>query len=640
VIELYLRLAGATLLLLAPGALIARSASGALVVSLTLIFGALVVVFATGSSLTLALWLLLAAGIAAIPLGLRRPSNRLLLGFEERVWVGVLAAGIVFGLLLWRVLPPPVGDALFHLARVRKLLAFDGLSLRGVGEFADGGLHPGYAFPLWHGFLALVAKISGVDPTQVVTREAAVLAPLSLLVVYEAGKALFRSAWLGLATVVGTLALTAFSSGSGGAFRSLALPATAGGRQLLVPATLALLLAYLLEPSRGRLALVACAGLVLAAVHPTYALFTLVVVGGFACARALLAPEDLRGLVVGVGVLALSAGLFLVWLYPVVRSAASYTPTNEQLTSKQHGLERYPGQFDVSSPSRFRLAPEVVARAGAVPVAALCLVPLALFGARRRWGAFVLGGTVVVLLVLVVPFLFPHFADAVSISQSRRLAGFVPFAFALAGGLAVLARVLSWAVLPLALVAGVAVQRLWPGDFGYVLKEGGPTWPVWIALWGGLATLVAAALLRYRLPTLERDNWVVPAACVLFVLPIALTMDWRRPTPSQELTPGLVAAVGRDVAPGDVVLADPETSYWLSAYAPVYVAASAPTHVGDTKENRPYERAQEWRRFARTGRFAGRYDWLVLDSLRTRRTCAPTVYEDARYVLCASTQRR
>ena len=47
-IELYLRLAGATLLLLAPGALLARSASGALVTSLTLIFGAMLVVFATG----------------------------------------------------------------------------------------------------------------------------------------------------------------------------------------------------------------------------------------------------------------------------------------------------------------------------------------------------------------------------------------------------------------------------------------------------------------------------------------------------------------------------------------------------------------------------------------------------------------
>ena len=58
------------------------------------------------------------------------------------------------------------GDGLFHLARVRKLVELGDLHLRTVDEFADGGLHPGYAFPLWHGFLALVAKVSGLDPTR------------------------------------------------------------------------------------------------------------------------------------------------------------------------------------------------------------------------------------------------------------------------------------------------------------------------------------------------------------------------------------------------------------------------------------------------------------------------------------------
>ena len=67
----------------------------------------------------------------------------------------------------------------------------------------DGGLHPGYAFPLWHAFLALVAKVSGVDPTDVVVHEAAVLAPLAFLVVYEAGAVVFRSRWLGVATLAG-----------------------------------------------------------------------------------------------------------------------------------------------------------------------------------------------------------------------------------------------------------------------------------------------------------------------------------------------------------------------------------------------------------------------------------------------------
>ena len=55
------------------------------------------------------------------------------------------------------------------------------------------------------------------------------LAPLAFVVVYEAGREAFRSSWLGAATLVATVGVAALSVGSGGAFRSLALPATAGG---------------------------------------------------------------------------------------------------------------------------------------------------------------------------------------------------------------------------------------------------------------------------------------------------------------------------------------------------------------------------------------------------------------------------
>jgi uncharacterized protein DUF6541 len=635
VIELYLRLAGATLLLLAPGALLARSAAGALVTSLALIFGSMVVVFATGSSLTLALWLLLAAGLAAIPVGLRRRTLR----GTDPIWLAVLGVGVLGGILLWHVLPDPSGDALFHLARVRKLVAFDDLSLEGVGEFVDGGLHPGYAFPLWHGFLALVAKLAGVDPTEVVVHEAAVLAPLSFLVVYEAGAAVFRSRWLGVATLAGTIGVTALASGSGGALRLLALPATVGGRMLLVPAALALVFTYLHEPTRPRLALVAGAGLVLAVVHPTYALFLLLVLVGFAVVRALIEPSERRTLLFAGAAFAVGAAVFLAWLFPVVQDTASFTPSGEQVQSKRHGFDRYPGQFVVESESSFHLNPEVLTRAGPVPLAALCLVPLALFAVRRRWAALVLGGTLVVLAVLLSDVLFPRLVDAVSLSQARRLAGFLPLAFALAGGAAVLSRVLSWAVLPLALAAGVALEWAWPGDFGYRLEEGGPTLPVWIALGGSLGAIVLL-LLRTRLPTLERADWLPAAACVLFVVPMAVTSGWERPQPQQELTPELRVALDLLVEPGDIVLSDPETSYWIAAYAPVYVAVSAPTHVGDTKANRPYERVEDWADFVRTGSFPDRYDWVVLDNQRVKTTCAPKFFSGGRYTLCANTQSR
>src|SRR5439155_20352661 len=91
--------------------------------------------------------------------------------------VGLL--GLVLGIVLWHVAGVVHGDALFHLGRVRKLDAFGSLHVRSVDEFANGGLHPGYAFPLWHGFLALVAKLAGVDPTQVMLHEPSAAAPIA-----------------------------------------------------------------------------------------------------------------------------------------------------------------------------------------------------------------------------------------------------------------------------------------------------------------------------------------------------------------------------------------------------------------------------------------------------------------------------
>jgi hypothetical protein len=247
----------------------------------------------------------------------------------------------------------------------------------------------------------------------------------------------------------------------------------------------------------------------------------------------------------------------------------------------------------------------------------------------------VLGGTVAMLLLLLLDPVFPRFADAVSLSQARRLAGFLPIAFALAGGASVLAGLLSWVVLPLALAAGIALELAWPGDFGYVLGDGGPTAPVWIALLGGAAAIVVAAFARRRLPERERSDWLPAAACALFVAPLVVTTGWERPERVQELSPGLVAALRAQTEPGDVVLADPVTSYWLAAQAPVYVAVSDPPHVGDTRENRPYERVEQWRAYARTGRFPAPVDWIVLDRRRVDRDCAPKRYRDARYTLCA-----
>jgi hypothetical protein len=414
-----LRLALATAVVLAPGwavarALGVRTVSATLAWSLALLFGALAVTFLVSGSLALTLLLLLGAGIGALVAGRRAPRGELVPG---RWWV--LAAGAVLGVLLWHVSGEIGGDGLFHLARVRKLDAFGSLSLDSVNEFPDGGLHPGYAFPLWHAFLALVARVAFLDPSDVVLHEASVLAPVALLVTYEAAWTLFRRVGPAVAAVCAQVSLTALAPDGGGAYTALGLPATAS-RQLLVPAAVALAFGAVESRTRALLASAGAAGLALAVVHPTYALFLWLPFGGFLVVRAVVARREAVPIGAALAALAVPAGLFLAWLLPVVRDTRSVSPGTREV---RRALEQYSGQLDVLSPTSYRLAPEVFGRSGAVAVGALLAIPLAGLALRARWAAFVLGGSLAVLAVMLVPTLFVHLSHAVSLSHSRRAAG-------------------------------------------------------------------------------------------------------------------------------------------------------------------------------------------------------------------------
>jgi hypothetical protein len=124
-IALYLRLAIATAVVLAPGFLFARalgvrSLAATLAWSFTLIFGALAVTFLFRASLTLTLLLLAAAAVAALAARRVRRARSTAPNTPGRAWVW--SGGIVLGILLWRVGRDVEGDGLFHLARARKLL--------------------------------------------------------------------------------------------------------------------------------------------------------------------------------------------------------------------------------------------------------------------------------------------------------------------------------------------------------------------------------------------------------------------------------------------------------------------------------------------------------------------------------------
>ena len=241
-----LRLGAATLVFLIPGAFLSRALgvrgfSGALAWTMAILFGATALTFAVHASLWLTLVLLLVAALAAAPFAARRKGG-------SSVWTfWMIVAGLVAGITLWWVSGYD-GDAFFHLARVQKLLALHDLSLRSVDEFKDGGLHPGYAFPLWHAAVAVIAKLAGVGAPSAFLHLPTVLLPLSFVLVYEAGTALFASRWAGVATALAEFALLGLASGHGGAYSRWRCRRTAS-RTLMLPALLALVFLYVREPS-------------------------------------------------------------------------------------------------------------------------------------------------------------------------------------------------------------------------------------------------------------------------------------------------------------------------------------------------------------------------------------------------------
>ena len=655
---LALRLAAATgLVLLTPGALVLRALGGpsqlgvtvaaAVIWSLALLAAGMALVFAVGASILVAL--IVPGAVALFTLAL---PGGLAIRIERRdvlALLGVAAAGGLLAAGLWwstgtagGSVGPTAGDALFHLARVRKLAELPSLSLTAVDEFRDGGLHPGYAFPLWHGAVALVARLAGVDAAPAFLYLPAILTPLALVVVYGAGEALFGTWAGGVATAAAQTAVVAVPREGLGTLQFLSQPGAAA-RLLLLPALLGVVFAFAVTGGRRLVVSAAAGSFVLILVHPSYLVYAVLLLAGFAAARFLLARGEARAARRAGGVLAailVPAGLVLAWLAPLIRQAAAYSPSQAET---QRALARYAGELVVSG-SSYSLSPRFVAWGGVGTVAALAAVPLAVLAGRRAWAACVLGGTALLGAIALVPPLFTRFADLLSLSQALRVGGFLPLAFALAG-VAELAEGAGAAGPILALGGGVAADLVYPH------AATGAVWATWLAVGGAVAGLAvgASGILRRLEVRAPGGRWAALAA-VAFLLPLGVAGYSRLHHDGRldpfALTPGLARALDDSVGREEVVLSNVETSYRISADAPVYVAASLPGHVARTRANRPYERQWDAVRFffrpevsdAERWAILRRYGvgWVVLDR-RQRSTRfvdrLRLVYSDGRYGL-------
>ena len=368
----------------------------------------------------------------------------------------------------------------------------------------------------------------------------------------------------------------------------------------------------------------------LAFVHPTYAIFVVIPLVRLR-ARASCSPPAPTGVASAGGLVAFGApGAARLRVARADRRGHAFAQPGCRRARARRAVRTRP----ISSSARRRATtsrPASPRGPGAIAVAALVLVPLAAFAARRRWSAFVLGGTVLVLALELWPLLFPHFSDLVSLSQSRRAAGFVPFAFALAGGAAVLSRALRLFVLPVALAAGIVLQLEYPGDFGRRLTHGGPALATWIALWGGARRRspsqpcsAAAASRPLRAPGLAAGARRRCSSSCRSPCTASRTGTTGPQRDAYALTPGLVQFLRAHVPERDVVFADLETSYRISAYVPVYVAAGA-ADACRRHEGEPARQAgaptcsDSCGRATSRSRVATARSWLVLRAAGARR---------------------
>jgi hypothetical protein len=603
--------------------------------SLAALAGALALTFASGGTITTTLWLVAAfSAVSLVPALMRAPvpSDQ-----SERVTIaGVTAAATLFAGAVWWASNTVYGDALFHLGRVRKLESFQLTSLSVVDEFRHGGLHPGYAFPVWHAGLAMIARLADVDPTVVMLHLPAILTPLAVILAYAAGAALFRSYGAGVATAAAQVGLIGFSRAGTGSFDFLALPPTVA-RALIAPALLALVFSLVAGGRRRQVLSISAASIALALVHPTYAFFAAVPLAGFLLARVVLAwplwRENLR-IAASLPAVLIPAGLYALWLKPIVDETVSHRP---DAVERRRALVHYAGQVDVVH-GLLRLAPETISRGGAIAVAGLVAIPMAALAGTRRWAAYVLGASLAVLALVLLPWAFDNLSDAVSVSQARRLAIFLPIPFAVAGAASLLGRYRLAGCLA-AFGAGGLLQLVYPGEFSYFLVVGGPPWPVWLALAGAGIGLIAAAFVRRSAP--EAPPLWTAAVALSLVAPVGLAglAYVKRDEPDRfRLTPGLIHALRTTVPARDTVFSDLETSYRIEAYAPVYVSVAPPAHVADTKDNYPYERREDVIEFLHTGSVSipRRYhaQWVVVAKRRFDLPLKlPKVYSDSRFDL-------
>jgi hypothetical protein len=274
---------------------------------------------AAGVALELPFGALLVVVLAASAVGLGwRPPREPPARREPAAMAGL---GLVLALACLQWQPPLMGDAMFHAGLMRKLLALPGISLSAVSPFLHGHPHAGYAFPLLQAVAAGACKLTGIDASTGYPHLAAAFAFFLPPAVWAGGRAL-------AGTRVGALAalLAVWDVLSRNEVGFLNQPSFLSFLVLL-PGFAVLLAAHHRRPHDRQLAgALAVATLLVAIIHPTYALPLLVIL----LAAVLVQPRTWPAL--AASALATACAFGFIW-WVALRGAhrsSTIAPSTEQ----------------------------------------------------------------------------------------------------------------------------------------------------------------------------------------------------------------------------------------------------------------------------------------------------------------------
>ena len=483
-----------------------------------------------------------------------------------------LATMAVLGLIAWlaatRWQASLVGDAVFHLARVQKLLALPHLSLDGLSELAGGRPHAGYVVPLLHAAEAGALRLSGITPAggfQDLVPAAAVLIAVSS---FAAGRAV-----AGTAAGAAVAAIVLWVSMTGAPHPTLGQASWPGPFTLLVlfPGAVLALTELIRRPGdRALQALVAASALVVALVHVTYAAPLLaLMVGTVAFSR--------RGVtgVAAAAVAAMGVAGFVWWTAlrgapkPVVATGPWKHATHSAfIIERGHALAVN--------------AVTITAGQAAFLVAVLAVVPLMAWKAPRFAYAAALSAGGLVLLALPGPVAFMN--AVLGVGQTHRFGAAIPWQVvdAVLAALVVANARRRWVLPAAGLVVLTAVAL--SGHVESILDDA-PALPTTAI---AVAVLLGAAWYAVRgiraVPTAPIPAATLPTVAVALVV-VAFTAPTSAHTVASHLLHGHAAKYHGQVPAAitgwlaahacctSVVLANEHNSYQLGAHVSVYVVA-------------------------------------------------------------------